>query len=182
MQLQKPATNKIANFSNYFRLSEECKSKEPESSHEICHISDGCGCAKKKSPKELRVFQLRESDLAAFSAYAKKGILYAVVKDKNAGDGLVDLITNVDFASQVNLFLERHGYAAPKREDDAAKKADARAPQGNFSPQRGNGLPQERTTTEVKPSVKGRLAALKCAAQDVEPQLPNGRTPPKMRE
>ena len=59
------------------------------------------------------MFQLRESDLAAFSAYAKKGILYAVVKDKNAGDGLVDLITNVDFASQVNLFLERH--AMPRR-------------------------------------------------------------------
>lgn len=132
--------------------------------------------------KELRVFQLRESDMAAFNAYAKKGILYAVVKDKNAGDGLVDLITNVDFASQVNLFLERHGYAAPQRGDDAAKKADARAPQGNFSPQRGNGLPQERTTTEGKPSVKGRLAALKRASQDVEPQLPNGRTPPKMRE
>ncbi len=72
--------------------------------------------------KELRVFQLRESDMAAFNAYAKKSILYAVVKDKNAGDGLVDLITNVDFASQVNLFLERHGYAAPKREDDAEKK------------------------------------------------------------
>ena len=86
--------------------------------------------------KELRVFQLRESDMAAFNAYAKKGILYAVVKDKNAGDGLVDLITNVDFASQVNLFLERHGYAAPQQEDDAAKKADARAPQGSFSPQR----------------------------------------------
>lgn len=61
--------------------------------------------------KELRVFQLRESDLAAFHAYAKKGVLYAVVKDKNARDGLVDLITNVDFAAQVNLFLERHGYA-----------------------------------------------------------------------
>lgn len=69
------------------------------------------------------MFQLRESDLAAFNAYAKKGILYAVVKDKNAGDGLVDLITNVDFASQVNLFLERHGYAAPQREDDTAKKS-----------------------------------------------------------
>lgn len=54
--------------------------------------------------KELRVFQLRESDLAAFHAYAKKGVLYAVVKDKNARDGLVDLITNVDFAAQVNLF------------------------------------------------------------------------------
>ena len=54
LQLQKPATNKIANFSNYFRLSEECKSKEPESSHEICHISDGCGCAKKKSPMRIK--------------------------------------------------------------------------------------------------------------------------------
>lgn len=63
--------------------------------------------------KELRVFQLRESDLAAFHAYAKKGVLYAVVKDKNARDGLVDLITNVDFAAQVNLFLERHGYLRP---------------------------------------------------------------------
>ena len=129
--------------------------------------------------KELRVFQLRESDLAAFHAYAKKGVLYAVVKDKNARDGLVDLITNVDFAAQVNLFLERHGYAAPQREDSKAKKADARAAQGSSSPQRGNGLTQEEMTTEGKSSVKGRLAALRRAAGETEP---GGRMPPKIRE
>ena len=132
--------------------------------------------------KELRVFQLRESDLAAFHAYAKKGVLYAVVKDKNARDGLVDLITNVDFAAQVNLFLERHGYAAPQREDSKAKKADARAAQGSSSPQRGNGLTQEEMTTEGKFSVKGRLAALRRAAGETEPHLPGGRMPPKIRE
>lgn len=132
--------------------------------------------------KELRVFQLRESDLAAFHAYAKNGVLYAVVKDKNARDGLVDLITNVDFAAQVNLFLERHGYAAPQREEDAAKKAGARAAQGNSSPQRGNGLTQEEMTTEGRPSVKGRLAALRRAAGETEPHLPGGRMPPKIRE
>ena len=132
--------------------------------------------------KELRVFQLRESDLAAFHAYAKKGVLYAVVKDKNAQDGLVDLITNVDFAAQVNLFLERHGYAAPQREDSETKKAGARAVPGSSSPQRGNGLTREETTTEGKSSVKGRLAALKRAAGETEPHLPGGRVPPKIRE
>lgn len=132
--------------------------------------------------KELRVFQLRESDLAAFHAYAKKGVLYAVVKDKNAQDGLVDLITNVDFAAQVNLFFERHGYAAPQREDSEAKKAGARAVPGSSSPQRGNGLTREETTTEGSPSVKGRLAALKRATGETEPHLPGGRMPPKIRE
>ena len=132
--------------------------------------------------KELRVFQLRESDLAAFHAYAKKGVLYAVVKDKNARDGLVDLITNVDFVAQVNLFLERHGYAAPQQEESKAKKADARAVPNSSSPQRGNGLTQGETTTEGKPSVKGRLAALRRAAGETEPHLPGGRMPPKIRE
>lgn len=105
-----------------------------------------------------------------------------MVKDKNARDGLVDLITNVDFAAQVNLFLERHGYAAPQREDSKAKKADARAAQGSSSPQRGNGLTQEEMTTEGKSSVKGRLAALRRAAGETEPHMPGGRMPPKIRE
>ena len=57
--------------------------------------------------KELKVFQIKESDLAEFRAYAKKNVLYSVVKDKRRTDGVVDLVTNVDFVSQVNLFMER---------------------------------------------------------------------------
>ena len=63
--------------------------------------------------KELKVFQIKESDLAEFRAYAKKNVLYSVVKDKRRTDGVVDLVTNVDFVSQVNLFMERRGYGAP---------------------------------------------------------------------
>ena len=59
--------------------------------------------------KELKVFQIKESDLAEFRAYAKKNVLYSVVKDKRRTDGVVDLVTNVDFVSQVNLFMERRG-------------------------------------------------------------------------
>ena len=47
--------------------------------------------------KELKVFQLRESDLAEFAKYAKKNVLFAVIKDQRRTDGLVDLVTNPDF-------------------------------------------------------------------------------------
>ena len=56
-----------------------------------------------RESKELKVFHIKESDLAEFRAFAKKNVLYSVVKDKRRTDGVVDLVTNVDFVSQVNL-------------------------------------------------------------------------------
>ena len=87
--------------------------------------------------KELKVFRIKESDLAEFRAFAKKNVLFAAVKDSRAEDGMVDLVTNVDFVSQVNLFMERRGYGAPARGQEAEppKKAAPRAPQGRSSPQ-----------------------------------------------
>lgn len=152
--------------------------------------------------KELKVFQIKESDLAEFRAYAKKNVLYSVVKDKRRTDGVVDLVTNVDFVSQVNLFMERRGYGAPARgkEDGEPKKAVPRARPGSSSPQRGSGSTQsqsKRTTTRTTrttdtpekisdiPSVKGRLAALQAAAESMNqgkaPKQHTRTTPPKTR-
>ena len=78
--------------------------------------------------KELKVFQIKESDLAEFRAYAKKNVLYSVVKDKRRTDGVVDLVTNVDFVSQVNLFMERRGYGAPARGKEATPALGPAAP------------------------------------------------------
>lgn len=142
--------------------------------------------------KELKVFQIKESDLAEFRAYAKKNVLYSVVKDKRRTDGVVDLVTNVDFVSQVNLFMERRGYGAPAREDAAPKKAVPRAQPGSSSPQRGSGSTpsqSERRTTRTTdapakvgdiPTVKGRLAALRAASEGMkEPGKPPQRQPTK---
>ena len=122
--------------------------------------------------KELRVFHIKESDLEAFKAFAKSNVLFAAVKDRDATDGLVDLITNTDFVSQVNLFMERRGYPAPAQaQEEAPKKAAPRVPQGNSSPERGSGLKQPTRTeipTSDKPSVKGRLAALQAAADGMK--------------
>ncbi len=153
--------------------------------------------------KELKVFSIRESDLTDFKSFAKKNVLYSVVKDKGAGNGMVNLITNVDYVSQVNHFMESRGYAAPARaqEDDTPKKDAPRAQQDSSSPQRGNGsTPSQnrrrtmptaaagttRTTpTSDKPSVKGRLAAIKAATEGMKkagqtPRRTQG-TPPKTR-
>lgn len=120
--------------------------------------------------KELKVFRIHESDLDDFRAFAKKNILYSVLKDKRESGGTVDLLTNVDYAAQVNLFMERHGYGVPAEE--AAKKDASRARQDSSSTQRGNGSKASNTrTTADKPSVKGRLEALRVASkQSAMPQ------------
>ncbi len=148
--------------------------------------------------KELKVFQIKESDLAEFRAYAKKNVLYSVVKDKRRTDGVVDLVTNVDFVSQVNLFMERRGYGAPAREGAAPKKDAPRAQPGSSSPQRGSGSTpsqSERRTTRTTdtpakvgdiPTVKGRLAALRAASEGMKepgkaPQRQAPKRPPQTR-
>ena len=154
--------------------------------------------------KELKVFRIKESDLDDFKRFGKKNVLYAVIKDNRSRDGMVDLITNVDYVSQVNHFMESRGYAAPAKAkgDETPKKAAPRARPDSSSPQRGNGSnpSQSRTRTETastpvtatrtapttdKPSVKGRLAAMRAATEGMKragqtPQRTQG-TPPKTR-
>lgn len=141
-----------------------------------------------KEGKELKVFRVKESDLAEFQVFAKKNVLYAAVKDKRSDSGMVDLITNADFVSQVNLFMERRGYPAPVQ-GESPKKDGPRAQRDSFSPQRGNtSNPSQRRTstaepTSEKPSVKGRLAALQAASESMKTaKTPQGRSaPPKAR-
>ncbi|MCI9670165.1 MAG: PcfB family protein [Lawsonibacter sp.] len=145
--------------------------------------------------KELKVFHIKESDLADFRTFGKKNVLYAVIKDSRAENGMVDLITNVDYVSQVNHFMESRGYAAPVRVkgDETPKKAAPRAQQENSLAGRGSGLTpsQSRTTrtmtstpTSEKPSVKARLDMLRAASEGMRQpgQSPqHKRTPPKTR-
>lgn len=139
--------------------------------------------------KELKVFRLKESDLEEFKKFAKKNVLFSVVKDAKATDGMVDLVTNVDFVAQVNLFMERRGYPAPDHPQvDEPKKADPRARQGSSSPQRGSGSTPSRTrptrttprtSDDEKPSVKEKLDTLRTQAKQQGGKKAPQRTRPK---
>lgn len=134
--------------------------------------------------KELKIFRIRAEDMDEFKRYAKQyGVLFAGVRDTKLDDGTIDLITNIDYVSQVNRMMERMGYIAPNRDATTTKKAVPRAPQENSSNERGNtsmNRPQMQTdTTTEKPSVKGRLAALKAASESMR-ETGKQRTPRTM--
>ncbi|EHO23034.1 hypothetical protein HMPREF0995_05357 [Lachnospiraceae bacterium 7_1_58FAA] len=75
--------------------------------------------------RELKTFHIKESDLEDFRAYAKKNVLFSVIKDTRSTSGIVDLVTNVDYVPLVNHYLEQRSYPAPaqEQEEEAPKKA-----------------------------------------------------------
>ena len=127
---------------------------------------------------ELTIFSIKKEDLDGFRMEAKNyGVLYCPIINKMEDTGTVEIMAKAKDARQLNRIFERMGYPAPvKEEDAAAKKADARAPSVSSSKERGTGAraSTERTTAKAdeRPSVKGRLAAYKAAAEAAEKAAP----------
>ena len=65
-----------------------------------------------RSGKELKVFAVKDSDLQLFCREAKKyGVLYCVLKDKSAKDGITDVMVRAEDASKINRIFERFDLA-----------------------------------------------------------------------
>jgi len=61
-----------------------------------------------RSGKELKVFAVQDGDLQRFCTEAKKyGVLYCVLKDKSATDGITDVMVRAEDASKINRIFER---------------------------------------------------------------------------
>lgn len=65
-----------------------------------------------RSGKELKVFAVKDADLQRFCMEAKKyGVLYCVLKDKSATDGLTDIMVRAEDAGKINRIFERFDLA-----------------------------------------------------------------------
>lgn len=65
-----------------------------------------------RSGKELKVFAVKDTDLRRFCVEAKKyGVLYCVLKDKDATDGITDVMVRAEDASKINRIFERFDLA-----------------------------------------------------------------------
>ena len=65
-----------------------------------------------RSGKELKVFAVKDSDLQLFCREAKKyGVLYCVLKDRDAKDGITDVMVRAEDASKINRIFERFDLA-----------------------------------------------------------------------
>lgn len=61
-----------------------------------------------RSGKELKVFAVQDKDLAKFCKAAKKyGVLYCVLKDRDATDGITDVMVRAEDSSKINRIFER---------------------------------------------------------------------------
>ena len=61
-----------------------------------------------RSGKELKVFAVKDTDLKLFCREAKKyGVLYCVLKDRSAKDGITDIMVRAEDASKINRIFER---------------------------------------------------------------------------
>lgn len=116
--------------------------------------------------RPIQVLPLRTKDFDEFRQRAKKvGLLFAAVVDKQSDTPYVEVLTNIDHLSQANYILEQMGYLPKKQEDGTLKKETSPVPQEPFSPEQSSGLTQGTiSTNEKKQPVRGRLAALREAA------------------
>ena len=125
--------------------------------------------------RPIEVLPLRTEDFDEFKRRAKKvGLLFSTILDKKGDEPYLEILTNIDHLSQANYILEQMGYQPKQLEDVQPKKEQTPArPEPSLQKQR-SGLTQGMTLTsnEEKQPVRGRLAALRAAAERTrsEPQ------------
>lgn len=98
-----------------------------------------------KSGKELKVFAVKDEDLQKFCTEAKKyGVLYCVLKDRDANDGITDIMVRAEDASKINRIFERFKLATV---DMAAVKTEI-----TKAKEKKNDIPEpERVSAEKSP-------------------------------
>ena len=116
------------------------------------------------------VILIKKTDLERFKKLAKDfGILYFIAQKKGNESGIVNIISNQNYAAKLNAVMEQMGYPIPQkaREEEPSKKARPRAPQERSFSERGNGSnPTPTNGTEAKPEspTKKRLERMKRLA------------------
>ena len=130
-----------------------------------------------RDPAPAEIIHLKKEDIGKFQKLAKKyGVLYFFVHKKGAIDGITNVVSNSNYAPQLNAIMEELGYPIPQKsqEADTGKKPSPRTQPERSSPERENGSNQRAgITTDEKPSVRSRLAALKAASEGIDhPKIP----------
>ena len=89
-----------------------------------------------RSGKELKVFAVKDSDLQLFCREAKKyGVLYCVLKDRDATDGLTDIMVRAEDASKITRIFERFNLATVDMAEVRREIEQSREAQQNDAPE-----------------------------------------------
>ena len=121
-----------------------------------------------RDPAPAVVVPLKQEDVKRFQKLAREyGILYFIAQKKGSDTGYVNIVSNQNYAAQLNAVMEAMQYPTPQKaqEGEPSKKAGPRAPQERSSPERGSGWnPSQPEGTDIE-SVRSRLEGLKAMSR-----------------
>ena len=128
-----------------------------------------------RDPAPAVVIPIKAGDKAKFQKLAKEfGVLYFFAQKKGNDNGMLNVVSNENYAALLNAIMQQLGYPIPQKEqeEDTQKKAKSRAPQKKSSPERGSGLNLSPTTAAaVEPDspTKKKLEQLQRLAAQSRP-------------
>ena len=137
-----------------------------------------------RTGKELSVFAVKDTDVKRFMEEAKKyGVLYCVLKDKDANDGITEIMAKAEDAAKINRIYDKLGMASVGVRDVQAQLEQSRiTPEmeaeksPNPSGSRKSTSRSEPTSTPEsvsakasdRPSVRQELKEIKAAMEKVK--------------
>ena len=126
-----------------------------------------------RDPAPAVVIPIKAEDKAKFQKLAKEfGVLYFFAQKKGNDNGMLNVVSNENYAALLNAIMQQLGYPIPQKEqeEDTQKKAKSRAPQKKSSPERGSGLNPSQTAAEsVDSPTKKKLDQLQRLAAQSRP-------------
>lgn len=136
-----------------------------------------------RSEKPLKVFAVKDSELELFCKEAKKyGVLYCVLKDKDANDGLTDIMVRAEDASKINRIFERFKLATVdvgevKSEIERQRQEQAQAKKNGEIP-----TPERTPSEERTDAFLDQLMAKPPNAQEHQTENPTDGRVAKSRQ
>ncbi len=125
-----------------------------------------------RDPAPAVVIPIKAEDKAKFQKLAKEfGVLYFFAQKKGNDNGMLNVVSNENYAALLNAIMQQLGYPIPQKEqEEEPKKAKSRAPQKKSSPERGSGLNPSQTAAEsVDSPTKKKLDQLQRLAAQSRP-------------
>ena len=130
-----------------------------------------------RSGKELKVFAVKDSDLQLFCREAKKyGVLYCVLKDRDATDGITDIMVRAEDASKINRIFERFNLATVDMAEIRSEIERSRAEQTADEPE-APAAAEPMTEQEVDDLVDAMLSPAPAPEQEGELPVPERTAP-----
>ena len=117
-----------------------------------------------RTGKELSVFAVKDTDVKRFMEEAKKyGVLYCVLKDKDATDGITEIMAKTEDAAKINRIYDKLGMATVGVRDVQAQLEQSRITPEKEAERTPNPSESRKSTSRSEPTSTPESASAKAS-------------------